>query len=67
MKKMGRLERLASAFAVSQVEYQTTASDPRGSSTAPSSFGRGPFAKRVGVSVERVLRAMMAVRVSFFM
>lgn len=66
MKKMGRLERLASALAESHVEYQTTASDPRGSSTAPSSLGRGPFA-RTGVSVERVESAAMAASLRLFM
>lgn len=56
MNRMGRLERLASALAESQVECQTTASEPMGSSTAPRSLGRGPWAWRVGVSA---LRAMV--------
>ena len=63
MKKMGRLVRWASVSAVSQVAYQMTACEPIGSWTAPRSLGRGPLAW----SEVRVVRAMMAESVMFFM
>lgn len=42
MKKMGRLERFASSFAVSQVVYHMTPGSPTGWVEAPMSVGRPP-------------------------
>ena len=42
MKKIGRFERFASAWAVSQVVYHITSAEPIGCGLAPGSPGRGP-------------------------
>ena len=54
MKKMGRLERFASSFAVSQVVYHITPGSPTGCGDAPMSVGR-PFweCPNVGASAMR--------------
>ena len=50
MKKIGRLERLASSSAVSQVVYHATPASPTGWGLAPSCSGRGlPWAERSAV------------------